>query len=240
MDIEMRYGKPERQNISEIIDQYSSNSINSVYTSIVPLLQYWKDIDNRIIYYFKKIRINSNHVNHVKVCFEYPTPSYKSNKCSMTDLMIFCNNSKIAIEGKYTEVKRDYTTVEKWNDGTDNRKQVMLHWQNIIQPFSSKQMDISNLPYQFLHRVASACYQNNSIAYTVYQLFYDSDTIESCRQFIKVLKESKDVLKPTERLKIFVNAIEVELIDKIKKELVLQRLKENDLYNFKKEELYEL
>ncbi len=208
MILEQFYGNPKSQEFSEIIDQYSLSGINSIRTSTIPLLQYWKNTDKCINYLFEKLGLTSDKI---KICYEYPTRSYKSNKCSMTDIMIIGNNFKIAIEGKYTEVEHKYKTIEEWNDSTENRKCVIEHWVKIIGPFLSELTSNEKLleklnpfPYQLLHRIASACNNNPELSFVIYQIFYDDKTLRDTEQFIEKLENSLKILRFSEKINIFV------------------------------------
>ncbi len=203
--IEIYYGRPIKQSFSEVIDQFSSKEINSLKTSTLPLLDYWKKTDERIDFLFNKVNIRSSNI---QLCFEYPTRSYKSNKSSMTDLMIMCNGIRIAIECKFTEVNMD-ETINKWNkDETQNRRKVISHWLNILKPFTSEEISIDSigeLSYQFLHRTASACYNNQKKAFTIYQIFYDNSTQNTMIDFIGMIKRYVKLIKPNENLKFSIH-----------------------------------
>lgn len=240
MILEQFYGNPKSQEFSEIIDQYSLSGINSTQTSTIPLLQYWKNTDKCINYLFEKLGLTSDKI---KICYEYPTRSYKSNKCSMTDIMIIGNNFRIAIEGKYTEVKHKYETIEEWNDLTENRKRVIEHWIKIIGPFLSELTSnekilekLNTFPYQLLHRIASACYDKPRFAFVIYQIFYDAETLNPMKEFIKYLDNSLKILPLNKKMmNIFILMTKINSIKKVKKGDELQRLKTEDIYAFGEE-----
>jgi hypothetical protein len=241
MVIEQFYGNPKSQEFSEIIDQYSLSGINSIQTSTIPLLQYWKNTDKCINYLFEKLGLTSDKI---KICYEYPTRSYKSNKCSMTDIMIIGNNFKIAIEGKYTEVEHKYETIEEWNDSTENKKNVITHWIDIITPFLEPKEPVyleklNTFPYQLLHRIASACYDKPRFAFVIYQIFYDDNTSDAMEEFIKKLGNSIKILHfNKEMINIFVLKIKIVTFKEVKKEDVLHRLKTENIYTFGEEEIF--
>jgi len=241
MKIKLYYGKPTNYDFNEIIDQFSPNSINSVQTSTIPLLDYWKNTQEKIKFLKDKLNLESKNF---KLCFEYPTRSYKSKKSSMSDLMIIGENEKIAVEAKYTEVvKIKIKKIEDWNNNTEDREKVLDYWIDKITPFVVNQIDknkIGTIPYQFLHRTASACFENNGKAYVIYQIFYDSQTKEKMGNFISLLKESVENIKPSERLRFYIFSIKVDLIKEIKKDSVLNFLKNHQLYKFENEVLYEI
>lgn len=237
MIIKKYYGKPMTQTFSEIVDQYSIRALNSIKTSTVPLLQYWKDAEKGLNFLKNRLDIS---MDEVALCFEYPTPSSGSSKCSMTDLMLIGKNFKIAIEGKYTEVKKmQEKTVEEWYTKSDNRTSVLNHWISILKPYLMKEEttidDIRKLPYQFLHRVASSCYERPEKAFVIYQVFYDNETKDKAKEFCNLIYEAVNILKPAKRLNIFSHLIEVELTIHVDKEEVLQKIKQSDVYRIKTE-----
>lgn len=120
------------------------------------------------------------------------------SKPSMTDLMIILNKTtRITIEAKYTEYVEDskYSPLLKsWyekdipNEKTlqdktkilENRKNILNCWIKYINnrghsiPLADVLLDkYPELPYQFLHRTASACFDCKR-PILVYQLFYDN------------------------------------------------------------------
>lgn len=230
------YGKPSGQTFNEIVDQFSLSGINSVKTSTIPMLNYWKKDKLAIKKLNEVIPINGSGID---LCFEYPTPSYGSNKASMSDIMLLTERAKISIECKFTEVLQEYQNVKEWHNGTDNRSKVISHWLEILSPFIKQKLeinDIQNIPYQFLHRAASSCYQNEGNAYLVYQIFFDHQTKMSMENFIKNLEEAFNTLNPSDRFQLIFWGIEVTNIEpSANKENILQLLKERDIYKFESE-----
>lgn len=203
------YGNSERQSFESLIENFSSDDLNSYQTSTIPLLEYWKKKENSEFFINK---ITSDSIDDVKVMFEYPTPSYKRNRPSMSDIMIINNHYKIAVEGKYTEVKEQYETVEKWNNNTQNRNNVLKHWLSLLEPYLERVLsieDIQSIPYQFLHRIASSCYNSNT-GVTVYQIFYDNQTKQKAEVFLKILEASISILKPNLNLRIIFWLVEIK------------------------------
>jgi hypothetical protein len=91
--------------------------------------------------------------------FEYPVNQYTGKgKASFTDLMIIDSSKSIAIEAKNTESK--YETVKKWLGNSVNKRNVLIGWLGLINSkltLSITSEDISEVPYQMIHRLASAC-----------------------------------------------------------------------------------
>ena len=172
--MEKYYGKPTPNSFSDIVDQYSVKEINSIMTSTIPFLNYWKNAKERMPSFLSGLGISSTPRT---LAFEYPTRSFDTNKASMTDLMVFCDHWKIAIEAKFTEIGHKYETIWEWNkEKTENRSRVISHWLEILSPFVDAHLvedSIPDIPYQFLHRTASSCEGDLNNACTVYQLFYN-------------------------------------------------------------------
>jgi hypothetical protein len=240
--MEIFYGKPTSNTFFDILDQYSEKEINSIKTSTIPLLNYWKNTEERVLSFLNEIAVPSAPLI---LNFEYPTRSHGSNKASMSDIMVFGDNWKAAIEAKYTEIKYVYETVKNWNkDKSQNRSNVVDHWLHILQPFLTKPLieeEISEIPYQFLHRVASSCEGNTEFAWTVYQVFYDQDTESKLGNFKNLLSSSVRYLNPKSNLKIFLHIVKTELLmPNAEVNGILGRLKENDIYAFGEEQFEQL
>jgi hypothetical protein len=184
MNTEIRFGKPSSYDYETILDQFSGTKINSIRTSSIPLVQFWKSTDNRLNELLKETKIDSE--NPI-LCFEYPTPSKGRGKSSMTDLMILCGDTKIAIEAKFTEyleINLKDESISKWKTekNINNREIVLNHWTELIRPFSHDLNDLSiqKITYQFYHRTASACFESKS-AVVVYQIFYENEQNQICK-----------------------------------------------------------
>ena len=215
MNTEIRFGKPTHYNYSTLLDQFSGTKINSIKTSSIPLVQFWQNTDIRLNELLKTLGLTSDNV---KLCFEYPTPSAGKGKSSMTDLMIICDDTiKIAIEAKFTEYLKNNIkneTIKKWLNikNTDNRKNVLNHWTELIEPFS-KNLDellIQDINYQFYHRTASACFESNK-AVVLYQVFKEVDSENDCQNYIASLKDNVIKINPDNNLSFYVWEIETKL-----------------------------
>lgn len=238
MKTHLRFGKPENYDYQTIINQFAGTRTNSIKTSSVPLVEFWKDTEYRLRELSEGLNLE---LDDSTLCFEYPTPTKGKGGASMTDLMILNKRIKIAIEAKYTEyLTNNYKSAENIREwlkvNPENRKKVLEHWMSIIKYFSLG-LDIDRLQkteYQFLHRTASACYESDK-AYVVYQLFYDSNNYEELETHIKRLIEYKNTINPSNLLTFFVWMIETEIKPKYEnyKDNPFILLIENDsIYNF--------
>jgi hypothetical protein len=187
------------------------------------LAQYWKNTDRALEKVAKSLGLQ---VEVADVYFEYPTKSSKSNKASMSDVMIITENSKIAIEAKYTE----YAKID-----------VLEHWKNIVSTFSNLDLNnLQNLPYQFLHRSASACFENPGTAFVMFQLFWDDKTSGNLKIFINDIKKYVDIINPMPKLNYYIHTIEITNCKIIDKNDVFQKIKDDDVYSFGKEEFIKI
>jgi hypothetical protein len=236
--ISLNWGNPKDNDYDIILDYFSGTKINSIKTSSVPLAQYWKDYQHGISVLSSKLNINDINAS---LFFEYPTKSFKSNKSSMTDLMILCDNYKIAIEAKYTEYEKTiYESVKSWykKNMTENRLNVLNHWKGVLSNYSSGVFnESSELAYQFLHRTASACYNNPDNAVVVYQLFWDKNSKNKLELFEDEIKKYIDIIVPNKKLIYLIHKVEVVKITNVKVNCVFQDMKNKTIYLFGKEEI---
>ncbi|MEO0049603.1 MAG: hypothetical protein ABIK42_00465, partial [candidate division WOR-3 bacterium] len=137
----------------------------------------------------------------------------------------------------------------------DNRCSVLEGWFGCLKEFCNLPDDVINdpckyldkiggIPYQFLHRVASACDGKPDTAYVVYQIFYDEEAEADKDDFVNELTAARETLDPKENLKIAIQTVQVRFTaddipqddrKKETKERALQRIKDNELYEIVKE-----
>ncbi|MGC2422885.1 MAG: hypothetical protein WA666_00860 [Nitrospirota bacterium] len=243
------WGNPKKSDYDLILDYYSGTKINSTQTSSIPLAQFWKNTENVLESIFKELNISNDNAD---VYFEYPTKSKGSNKASMSDVMIISGQHKIAIEAKYTEyAKVGYETIREWlkNGNKENRRSVLNHWKKMIEGYIEENSDVRNeesesyldLPYQLLHRTASACFDNPQSAYVVYELFWDDSTKQDLDKFIKLLCNWVKTIGAKSTLGFYAHAIEIKEYNKeVKKDCVFQKMKEESIYTFGDEEFIKI
>ena len=215
------YGKPEVRQFDHVIDAFVAHeSVHSVKTSSLPLIQFWHDkfvkrnveqikgadgLTGEELRKIKNIFLEKDSLRF----FEYATCVQGGRgKASMTDLMLLTkgsnDNYKVAIEAKFTEYQEDpqyRPTVKMWKseksskkDGGRNREKVLEGWCNYITG-NGGELDFSNIdeiPYQLVHRIASACAKdeddNAHIPIVLYHLFYEKDDEENVNRFQNNLK----------------------------------------------------
>jgi len=187
------YYKDEKINsFNEIIDKYGKNEFKSPFRSTVPLLvlfksEAWNNFG----------LIADSDMDNIKYFFEYETKVIKGKgRASCTDLMIISNDICIAVEAKRTEPP--YASVMRWLGNSENKKLVLEGWLEIIEAKTKKTIDIqliNDLPYQLIHRVASACSKerdNTNIVYLVFDLNKPQKDyyLKSINSFSKLLGNS--------------------------------------------------
>jgi hypothetical protein len=142
--------------------------------STLPLLAWWKDKAAALELIGEKCGFDD--LADALVCFEFSTASAgPHDKASYTDVMVESRSTAIAIEGKWTEPRHE--TVSEWsqNGNTTNRQRVLAHWLSLIRNRAAKLDDsaIQDIPYQMLHRTASACARMGKLPVVLYQVFRD-------------------------------------------------------------------
>lgn len=199
------FGNPDTQRFNDILTLLSRTNPSSACTSSLPLAQFWcpkyKSFTRKFISALPDVDFGN-----AQKCFEHPTPAESNSKIlteSMTDLMILdttCKN-RIAIEAKFTEYVKDdgyNPSIDKWSRTAKN-SYVKNIWFDYIKrhnctTLKSLSSDLERkLPYQFLHRTASACFDPNMSPILVYQIFYED--YEKAKSFALLLRNCAENLK---------------------------------------------
>ncbi len=237
-------GKQDWVHVADVFATHES--LNSKKTSSLPLVQFWQNGDgfqDRVNDLQSKLGDIGIMTSKSMLCFEYGVSVPKGfgrGKASMTDLMIITPDHVIAIEAKYTEyLKSKYEPLCKWlkdskNNGfNENKLKVLAGWLKYIQDFGgidilpkddiqsfvedfTKKGETQNIPYQLIHRIASACAVAKERAcenaVVIYQLFNDSDgEMEKKRDaFSKKLQEAVQVLGIKDTIKFYVVGVETK------------------------------
>ena len=141
-----------------MFDDIPDYEFKNLTRSTLPLLAWWKDRAAALAVIGKKCGFDD--LAGASVCFEFPTPSASPrDKASYSDVLIESLSTAIAIEGKWTEPR--YETVSKWSQqsNTGNRQKMLTHWLALIRNRAGELHDsaVEKIPYQMIHRAASAC-----------------------------------------------------------------------------------
>lgn len=168
------YFKEEKlHSFNELIYKFNVKEFKSPYRSTIPLLALYKAQP-----YLHFGLASDTEAMNAKYIFEFETPVTKGKGLpSCTDLMIEYSSTCIAVEAKWTEPP--YSTVKQWLGGSSNKRQVLEGWLEMISSFSGIILHyntVAGLPYQLIHRVASACSLKRANTNVVYLCFNLSDT----------------------------------------------------------------
>ena len=141
-----------------LFDTHGDSEFKNLTRSTLPLRAYWNNASTVLSTIGTALGIDD--LVNVQPLFEYPTASATSrDKASYSDVMVVSPSTAIAVEGKWTEPR--YETVSKWQirGNESNREKVLSHWLQLIGKKAPelKQDAISQIPYQMIHRTASAC-----------------------------------------------------------------------------------
>jgi len=239
----MKYalGNPHGMKMSQIIELGNNEHFSKLTCSIIPTIDYWKNIKNRILTELMK--------EDCDVCFEYPVQSINNATSSYSDVMLISENTAIAVESKWNEsvefLCRDHKAKRK--------DEVQQHWINIISGYLNKEFNLTQfeeIEYQLLHRVASACYLNKQNCKVVYQIFYTHTRKEDFKNEILKLAH----LLGDSRIEFYIDSVQIKLNDeysilkerikplekKDRIETIKQALKENTFFDFVDEQIEKL
>lgn len=200
------YGNPNNDGdgYMQVMQTFSFHeSLNSARTSSLPLAQFWRpnDLGERInqIRGLKEEEVKRALSEPAKRCFEYPTllpdGCEGKGKPSMTDLMLLSDRYRIAIEAKYTEYLGSGSAyrplIKDWKkENLKNRTKVLSGWLCHIGDRIEHNDDIlDNIPYQLIHRIASACADigENTAPIVIYHLFFDTSFHDDAQFFANQL-----------------------------------------------------
>jgi hypothetical protein len=168
------YFKEEKlHSFNELIYKFNVKEFKSPYRSTIPLLALYKAQP-----YLHFGLASDTEAMNAKYTFEFETHVTKGKGLpSCTDLMIEYSSTCIAVEAKWTEPP--YSTVKQWLGESSNKRQVLEGWLEMISSFSGIILHydtVAGLPYQLIHRVASACSLKRANTNVVYLCFNLSDT----------------------------------------------------------------
>lgn len=203
-EIELKYSGTKVNSFIDIITAFGESEFKSHTRSTVPFLQFWRNPESR----FKEL------ASHLKIemsestifDFEHKVSTVLGRgKASHTDLKIISDNFSITIEAKYLEGR--YDTCKKWLNDTknpENKKLVLEGWIKLLNNASEKKFgidDVKELPYQVIHRAASACHNPKDKQVLIYQLF-DSDE-KKRNMYLNDLKRLTELLGNNSKLNVY-------------------------------------
>jgi hypothetical protein len=196
----IHYKKQPLDSIDEVYGMFNSKEFKSPFRSTIPLLVLFKDNQMSDLE-----PVQSNNGEPAKYIFEHETPVV-GGKPSCTDLMVEYPDSCIAIESKRTEPV--YQTVRKWLEKNSNREFVLKNWLDKINSHLRLGIGIGgimDLPYQLIHRVASACSLGRKQTNVVY-LGFDLDK-KKTTYYLECLTQFSNIMDNKVHLYLYCYAI---------------------------------
>ena len=202
MEINWKYAGKPVHSFNKLLELYKPNEFSSPMRSTVPLLAYWRLPEYRIQELTNELGFTVG--DSISLDFEHEVPVARGRgKPSCTDLKLKSSDIAMCIEAKFQEPR--YEDVTSWlGPGSFNRREVLQGWLGLLNGYSKRNIgvnDILNLPYQLIHRAASA-YSEHGIKnrWLIYQLFnLDS---KKTSMYLKDLRELATLLGRNSDLQI--------------------------------------
>lgn len=186
----LKFGNKEAADFEELVDSFPSAAFGSPRRSTVPLLDFMRSPQDRLRELAHTTGLDLSPP--AELSFEYAVPVRKGRgKASFTDLHILTTELSVAVEAKYTEPM--YEDVRTWlrNPPKDNRRLVLEGWLELITQTTGcglPQRVLLDLPYQLLHRTASACFSARAGQAVIY-LVFGKDSAKCYEKPIRALAE---------------------------------------------------
>lgn len=201
MRVEWFYKGQGLTGFDALLDGYPAEDFDSPTLSTIPLLAHWRFPRPRIRELANALGMPTPQ--RVRLDFEHRVnPPRGKGNASQTDLMLISPELSVAIEAKWTESR--YETVGSWLSGKKNRQTVLRGWFDLLKRRGAGpilQRDVRDLPYQMVHRAASACHADDTAnRWLVYQVF-DATTTKR-HEYLTDLKCLREALGPESQLGI--------------------------------------
>ena len=188
--VHLRWADRTAQDYAELVRLVPDAALASPRRSTVPLLDMCRD-PQAIVAQLGRIAGYALR-DPVKLSFEHEVPVQKGRgKPSCTDLMVLGSDAAIAVEAKYTEPA--YESVGEWLGAArdTNRGQVLDGWLGVLERTAGRKIpaaDVTDLPYQLVHRCASAAIVDRPKKALAY-LVFGSDVAAHYRTHLAQLHE---------------------------------------------------
>ena len=157
----------------ELLRCYGASEFKSPRRSTVPLLAYWKAAEQSTRAWSEMLGFVPS--GRVGLDFEHEVPVQRGKGGpSCTDLRLTAGDVSVAIEAKSTEGRYEDVTTWLSEPASRNRLEVLTGWLDLFRNCTSTKIrleDVARLPYQVVHRAASACYGDAERRWLVYQVF---------------------------------------------------------------------
>ena len=211
MHITWSYAGHRVDGYEKLLGCYKDTEFDSPRRSTVPLLESWRNPDQRARELSEALNFPLS--DRILLDFDHTVPVQRGRgKPSCTDLMLTSEEVSLAIEAKWTEPR--YPDVDTWlREGSKplNRIEVLEGWLDLLRLCSTNRLridDIRELPYQLVHRAASACYSDAKSRWLIYQLF-DADS-EKYETYLRDLRKLAVILAPGPSLRICAASYSIE------------------------------
>ena len=209
MRVEWAYKGHGVTGFDALLDSYPAKEFDSPTRSTIPLLEYWRVPEQRIRELTNALSLPLPR--GVRLDFEHRVyPQRGKGKASHTDLMVITPEFAIAIEAKWTEPR--YENVGSWRGGSRNRRKVLRGWLDLLERRGAGPIlkrDVRELPYQMVHRAASACHvegvSNRWLVYLVFEATSDSQS-----EYLTDLNGLREALGPESSLGIAYAECQIE------------------------------
>ena len=161
----------EARSFTELLQLAPDTALNSPHRSVVPLLDFVRVPADALTRIGDRVRLDLADAAELR--FEHPIPVQRGRgKASFTDLVVLTPTVSLFVEAKYTEP--EYEPVSKWLEkGSENRREVLHGWLYLLAKAGRPVPEdaVRNLPYQLIHRAASACHSNRTTRVMAYLIF---------------------------------------------------------------------
>jgi hypothetical protein len=240
------YGKAA-QTLTEVVESFETSEFDSPLRSTVTLLDYWRNCENAFSIWAKRLELDVTRANWFEFEFAVRPPRGKG-KPSFTDLAIATDCNLVAIEAKFLEPP--YESCAEWlgDEPSKNRKEVLAGWLDILSSRTGRTIDTSEilyLPYQLIHRAASACSMPRLKPVLIYQIFDSSKRT----YYSNILDGIKDVIGKNVVVGLQISHFEpnqnyLQLISRFRSgerklsSMVIESLKDGPIGNFEDEDLF--
>lgn len=208
----MHYDKEIVDDLSAALLRYPETEFISPTRSTLPLLALLKDAHSNLESLLVGLGMNANSNLHLEYTVK---PPKGRGKPSHTDLMVRWQTDTLALEAEWTEPR--YPTVAEWaNKGRvlDNRERIMRGWLDLLQPHSSRVLnlnDFSAAVYQMVHRAASACYMAKQPRLAYLHFIPDPSGLSATsEQYLSDLKHLKDLMGHPKGFSFYLIDVEIK------------------------------
>ena len=202
--IELKYSGIRVDSFTDIITAFGKSEFKSHTRSTVPFLQFWRRPAERLRELASHLKINVG--DSAVFDFEHKVPVVKGKgRPSHTDLKVISDYFSLTIEAKYLESR--YDTCNKWLKDTktpENKKLVLEGWIDLLNEAATSKIslnDVQELPYQVIHRAASACHDPKDKRVLIYQLF-DADE-KKRNMYLDDLKKLSELMGKDSKISVY-------------------------------------